>query len=318
MQTFSLTIGGVSQHLISYYKIEDVENGRLRCPSSLPELASLDISPEYLDKQHFRNPPKVEIGVDGLPRYRGEADIEDGSPTMLSAPLSSGVPLLKSVNDVSGSGKRGKRYDPYGNGTPKRSRKSKNAPNQATPQADQEPTPATQPQPQPLVNSTQQPQPAVYADPSVPGIGHPHYSPYGIPPYYQMPPYPPPHVYSPNPYPQQTGTPSPTAQQAPQTSQTSQPQSQQQYPYTYTPPATNGIDPQQTAQQPYQYPYYPPAPHGYPGYPPGVAWPYSGYPPPQPALQPANNNAVTSTTEFNDKSPLAEDRDADGVENGPT
>ncbi|KAH8113172.1 Gti1/Pac2 family-domain-containing protein, partial [Phellopilus nigrolimitatus] len=42
-KTFSLTIGGVSQHLISYYKIEDVEQGRLRTPSSLPELASLDI-----------------------------------------------------------------------------------------------------------------------------------------------------------------------------------------------------------------------------------------------------------------------------------
>ncbi|KDR73045.1 hypothetical protein GALMADRAFT_746376 [Galerina marginata CBS 339.88] len=73
-KTFSVTINGVAQHLISYYKIEDVENGRLRSPSSLPELASLDISPEYLDKTHFRNPPKVEIGVDGVPRYRGEAD----------------------------------------------------------------------------------------------------------------------------------------------------------------------------------------------------------------------------------------------------
>ena len=87
MQTFSLTIGGVAQHLISYYKIEDVEQGRLRPPSSLPELASLDISPEYLDKTHFRNPPKVEIGVDGIPRYRGEADDIDSSPTLIPAPL---------------------------------------------------------------------------------------------------------------------------------------------------------------------------------------------------------------------------------------
>ena len=79
-QTFSLTIGGVSQHLISYYKVEDVEGGRLRSPSSLPELASLNISAEYLDKTHFRNPPKVEIGVDGIPRYRGEADDIDTSP----------------------------------------------------------------------------------------------------------------------------------------------------------------------------------------------------------------------------------------------
>ena len=48
LQTFSLTIGGVAQHLISYYKIEDVEQGRLRSPSSLPELASLTISPALL------------------------------------------------------------------------------------------------------------------------------------------------------------------------------------------------------------------------------------------------------------------------------
>jgi len=315
MQTFSLTIGGVSQHLISYYKIEDVENGRLRCPSSLPELASLDISPEYLDKQHFRNPPKVEIGVDGLPRYRGEADIEDGSPTMLSAALSSGVPLLKSVNDVPGPSKRGKRYDPYSTGTPKRARKrSKSGQNQATPPADQQPAPPTHPQPQPLGSSAQQPQPPVYADPNVPGMGHPHYAPYGIPPYYQMPPYPLPHIYSPNPYPQQAGPSSPTAPQP--SPQSSQAQPQQQYSYTYSPAANNGVDPQATTQQPYQYPYYPP-PHGYPGYPPGVAWPYSGYPPQQVAPQPVNNGAA-APAELSNKSPVDEDQGTDGVENRQT
>ncbi|KAJ3479370.1 hypothetical protein NLJ89_g12331 [Agrocybe chaxingu] len=122
-KTFSLTIAGVAQHLISYYKIEDVENGRLRCPSSLPELASLDISPEYLDKTHFRNPPKVEIGVDGIPRYRGEADDIDTSSSILSAPLSTGMPLLTEGRladpATMGAGpsgavkrERGKRYEP--------------------------------------------------------------------------------------------------------------------------------------------------------------------------------------------------------------
>ena len=125
-QTFSLTIGGVAQHLISYYKIEDVEQGRLRTPSSLPELASLDISPEYLDKTHFRNPPKVEIDRDGIPRYRGEADEAEPSPrTTISAPVSNGQPLLAdSRGDAENeySGKRGKRYEPYSGGT-KRPRK---------------------------------------------------------------------------------------------------------------------------------------------------------------------------------------------------
>ena len=123
-QTFSLTIGGVAQHLISYYKVEDVEQGRLRSPSSLPELASLDISPEYLDKTHFRNPPKVEIGVDGIPRYRGEADDVDPSPSLLAAPLSTGLPLLTDGR-ISDGGKRG-RYNPYGSGTSKRRKGGKN------------------------------------------------------------------------------------------------------------------------------------------------------------------------------------------------
>jgi hypothetical protein len=50
--------------------VDDVEQGRLRTPSSLPELAALEISPEYLDKTHFRVPPRVEYDSDGVPRYR--------------------------------------------------------------------------------------------------------------------------------------------------------------------------------------------------------------------------------------------------------
>lgn len=126
-QTFSLTIDGVTQHLISYYKVEDVEEGRLRSPSSLPEIASLDISPEYLDKQHFRIAPKIEMCFDGKPRYRGEADeIDHSVDGILSSPLSTGVPLITDGRNGSDSDprKRGKRYDPYGS-PGKRGRKAK-------------------------------------------------------------------------------------------------------------------------------------------------------------------------------------------------
>ena len=99
--TFSLTIGGVAQHLISYYRVEDVEQGRLRSPSSLPELASLEISPEYLDKTHFRNPPKVEIGVDGIPRYRGEADDIEPPPAF---------GMLVPADYLRGLGRQGERF----------------------------------------------------------------------------------------------------------------------------------------------------------------------------------------------------------------
>jgi hypothetical protein len=117
----------VTQHLISYYKVEDVEEGRLRSPSSLPEIASLDISPEYLDKQHFRIAPKIEICFDGKPRYRGEADeIDHSIDGILSSPLSTGVPLITEGRNASDSDsrKRGKRYDPYGS-PGKRGRKAK-------------------------------------------------------------------------------------------------------------------------------------------------------------------------------------------------
>jgi hypothetical protein len=53
-QTFSLTTANVTQHLISYYKIANVESGRLRAPSSLPELASLGIAPALLEMANFR------------------------------------------------------------------------------------------------------------------------------------------------------------------------------------------------------------------------------------------------------------------------
>ncbi|KIM29744.1 hypothetical protein M408DRAFT_67481 [Serendipita vermifera MAFF 305830] len=106
-KTFSLTIAGVSQHLISYYRVEDVENGRLRSPSSLPELATLEISPEYLDKTHFRQPPRVEYGPDGVPRYRGEADDPDLETIIRAADKSS------------------RRFDPYGATSPKRAKKPK-------------------------------------------------------------------------------------------------------------------------------------------------------------------------------------------------
>ncbi|SJX65921.1 uncharacterized protein SRS1_16474 [Sporisorium reilianum f. sp. reilianum] len=72
-KTISIQVEGSTQHLISYYKIDDVHNSRLAIPSSLPEISSLSISPMFLNKSNFRYPPIVEIGPDGLPRYVGES-----------------------------------------------------------------------------------------------------------------------------------------------------------------------------------------------------------------------------------------------------
>jgi hypothetical protein len=68
------TISLAGLHLIGYYRTDDVLQGRLRTPSSLAELAALDIDPVLLVNNHFRVPPRIEMGPDGLPRYRGEPD----------------------------------------------------------------------------------------------------------------------------------------------------------------------------------------------------------------------------------------------------
>ncbi|KAG8984332.1 hypothetical protein FRB94_006134 [Tulasnella sp. JGI-2019a] len=95
-KTFSLTLPsdshshsshnaqGKTHHLVSYYKVIDVEAGRLRTPSSLPEFKALEISAEFLDKTHFRVPPRVEVGEDGRVRFRGETAT---TPESLDTPL---------------------------------------------------------------------------------------------------------------------------------------------------------------------------------------------------------------------------------------
>ncbi|KAI0260589.1 Gti1/Pac2 family-domain-containing protein [Gloeopeniophorella convolvens] len=286
-KTFSLTISGVSQHLISYYKIEDVEQGRLRTASSYPELASLDISPEYLEKTHFRNPPKVEIGVDGVPRYRGEADDVEPSPHVLNSALAAGMPLLSEPLEVGAvlaanpvnTGKRTKRYDPYA--IPKGKRKSKSS--TASASAPTSPT------------DTNSPYPVApgFADPNMAMLQHAHYATYGLAPAYSYPlgfsiPPPPSGIYPgslfppPGP-PPPGGAQPPVSPGSPPIPSQGSPQALIPYP-AYSPTATHALPPtgegspgqaQAQAQQAY-YQYYPP-----PGYPP--YWPPyhagTGYPP---------------------------------------
>ncbi|KAG8215858.1 Gti1/Pac2 family-domain-containing protein [Butyriboletus roseoflavus] len=292
-KTFSLTISGVSQHLISYYKIEDVEQGRLRSPSSLPELASLDISPEYLDKTHFRNPPKVEIGVDGIPRYRGEADDIDPSPSMLTGPLSSGLPLLTDgrVSD----GKRG-RYNPYA----KKRRSKANHSESASPtdrQGNTLPSPAT-----PTSSSQTGPPPTPHGYPDQSPVSsippHPHYAPYPLPPSYYGPP-----GYAVLPPLSHVGSPcSSVSPSTPHPHQSPAPPQPYGYSgYNNAPPA----DPQQQGLVPPNsqgfYPYYPPPPHPpYGGYT-GTWHGYGSYPPQGPSPPSASAPSSATITELPEK-----------------
>ncbi|EOR04117.1 cAMP-independent regulatory protein pac2 [Wallemia ichthyophaga EXF-994] len=88
-KTMSLSFNGSAQHLISYYRVEDVQKGRLRSPSTLPEFQSLAISQEYLVNSNFRCPIRTEVDPDGLLRYRGEQeDFSQYSPPSIQAALS--------------------------------------------------------------------------------------------------------------------------------------------------------------------------------------------------------------------------------------
>ncbi|KAL9542184.1 hypothetical protein MBANPS3_008735 [Mucor bainieri] len=55
-KSMSLIVDGVQQHIISYYSKEDVMSSRLRTPSSLVELASLEVSAGLRLRQNFRIP----------------------------------------------------------------------------------------------------------------------------------------------------------------------------------------------------------------------------------------------------------------------
>lgn len=59
-KTLSIQVNGSSQHLISYYTKEDVLDGKLSTPSSIPELSSIRISPDLFMQQNFRIPLSLE------------------------------------------------------------------------------------------------------------------------------------------------------------------------------------------------------------------------------------------------------------------
>ncbi|QIW98595.1 hypothetical protein AMS68_004113 [Peltaster fructicola] len=59
-KTMSISINGISHHMVSYYKVDDVKHNNLPRPLSDPRLASVQVRPELYLKQNFRAP--VEEG----------------------------------------------------------------------------------------------------------------------------------------------------------------------------------------------------------------------------------------------------------------
>ncbi|KAI8580250.1 hypothetical protein K450DRAFT_237562 [Umbelopsis ramanniana AG] len=94
-KSMSIVVDGVHQNLISYYDIEDVMAGRLRTPSNVPELAILEISPDFLHKQNFRIPLLIEPGGE----VTGEQQQDLPSPPPSSSSSTSSAERRPSTRD---------------------------------------------------------------------------------------------------------------------------------------------------------------------------------------------------------------------------
>ncbi|KAK5162817.1 Global transcription regulator sge1 [Saxophila tyrrhenica] len=55
-KTMSITINNISHHMVSYYNVDDVKNGKLPSPQADPRLHGISIRPELYLKQNFRSP----------------------------------------------------------------------------------------------------------------------------------------------------------------------------------------------------------------------------------------------------------------------
>lgn len=214
--------------------------------------------------------------MDGIPRYRGEADDIETSPTLV--PTS----LISPSYDEPSSSKRSnaKRYDPYG--TPqssttgmKRPRKTKSGTTSRSQDTDDGSSPIDNyGDPQPTATSSHYPETTVAT--ATPAVAYPappygYYHTYPVPAGYPSTPYPPAPTSPVTAPPQQSPTPpqqSPTSAitysgYTPRSEAPPQPQAQSHG----HPPATG---------YPHYYSAPPPAPHGYGTY--SGMWPqYPGY-----------------------------------------
>lgn len=65
-KTMSVTVQGVTHHLVSYYNVNDVVNNVLRTPSQTENLQYIRPRPELTSKQSFRSPIEEVDEVEGL------------------------------------------------------------------------------------------------------------------------------------------------------------------------------------------------------------------------------------------------------------
>ena len=115
-KTMSVTVQGVTHHLVSYYNVHDVIANNLRQPAQTENLQYIRPRPELTSKQSFRSPIEEVDEVDGIPRdgqgrygygvgsqgyvqdYRAPYSMPQYYPPMSQAPpggYSAGVPPMQ-------------------------------------------------------------------------------------------------------------------------------------------------------------------------------------------------------------------------------
>ena len=65
-KTMSVTVQGVTHHLVSYYSVSDVVNGHLRTPSQTESLNYVRPRSELISKQSFRSPLEETEDLEGI------------------------------------------------------------------------------------------------------------------------------------------------------------------------------------------------------------------------------------------------------------
>ncbi|PVH68052.1 hypothetical protein DL98DRAFT_507145 [Cadophora sp. DSE1049] len=65
-KTVSVTVSGVSYHLVSYYAVADVKNDKFTTPSKDPRFRHITVRPDLLTKQNFRTPIDEVQTIDSI------------------------------------------------------------------------------------------------------------------------------------------------------------------------------------------------------------------------------------------------------------
>lgn len=137
-KTMSITLDGISHHMVSYYKVDDVKNNLLPRPGSDQRLQGLAVRPELYLKQNFRAPLEETeaFAIDGQmhahpnviysPMGQGGYGVRPGTyfgppqyAGMYSMPTSTGGPVYPAITGTSWQGQQSSAHaSPYSHQQP--------------------------------------------------------------------------------------------------------------------------------------------------------------------------------------------------------